>query len=1178
MADVFISYARETAEQAQAAAHALRLLGFSVWIDDDLPAHRGYSGVIEEQLSQAKAALVIWSAEAARSEWVMSEANRAREDRKLVQVSLEPIRLPMPFDQIHCADLSGWSGDAEAQGWRKAVESISTLVNGAAAGPASGDTVDAHKPPALAESERRHLTFLSCHLVNATGLAARLDPEEWQSLVTQYQRQAAEAAVAVGGQTTRAGDGLVVYFGYPEAQEDAAERAVRAGLAIIETMAGLNAKVSATHEVTLSVRIGVHAGTVVVAPRADGRGGGEAEMFGHAPRITALVEAAAAPNTVVVTDEVHELVSGLFAVEDLGEHRFEDEEEATRLYRVLRPGLASGRARGFAPREMTPFVGRDDEVHLLLSRWARVREGEGQLVLLTGEPGIGKTRLIDEFQDRIKADPHLWIECGAAPLFANTPFHAVIQMFNQGLGWRGDEDDAARVKRLEQALVATGMRPGEAVPLIAEMLSLPVPETYAPLNLAPDQRRVRLLAAMTGWVFGVTRHQPLVIVMEDLQWVDPSTMELVQTLVEQGATAPLMLLCTGRPEFRPHWPARGHHAQITLSRLNARETRDLVAGVIARAGLAEDVVDAVIRRTDGVPLFAEELTRLMLEGETEAAVSEIPATLLDSLAARLDRLGRAKEVAQFASVIGREFSYDLIEAVSSLPEADLHTGLARLADAELIYVRGLPPAATYQFKHALIQDAAYQALLKGKRQALHARVAVIITEKFPALAEAQPEVIALHWTQAGEAEPAVAAWKAAGDAGHLRRAFKESEAAYRQALAMLVTQADTPERDTKELEICSALNRVLQLTRGYAAPETAEMAGRARALAEKSGSIAQVIREEVRIWRGVITAGDLAGASALADHILDLAHDEGDNPARLMFVHNAQVQTRFYTGDLRGVEEHFEHLSPLIDTLGARQAPGNNIVAIGIASLTAWALGQPALARERMDRAIAFGETSKNPYDQAMALHFQGNLRMNEGDVAGAAESASRLLALADQNGFSYLSSLARLPLGWSRAKSGAPAEGVELIRWALADELASGARLSLPSTLNHLAEAEALNGATAAALEIIEGALGSNPQAVIFRPESRRIRGMLLAKLGRAAEAEADLRESIAHSQAMGAIAFELRAAVNLARLLLDQGNAGDARGVLAPPCAAFTDGVEEEDLREARALLDEIGATARA
>jgi tetratricopeptide (TPR) repeat protein len=506
-------------------------------------------------------------------------------------------------------------------------------------------------------------------------------------------------------------------------------------------------------------------------------------------------------------------------------------------------------------------------------------------------------------------------------------------------------------------------------------------------------------------------------------------------------------------------------------------------------------------------------------------------------------------------------------------DEELRSDLARLAEAELIYTRGLPPQANYRFKHALIQDAAYEALLKSKRRELHAGVARAITERFVALAEARPEVIALHWTQAGEAEFAVAAWKNAADIAYVRRAFKEAETAYRQALAMLTTLPDSPERDAKELDLCSGLNRVLQLTQGYAAPETVKAAARARSLAEKSGSLSQLIREEAKIWRAVITAGDYAGAIALADRILDLSHGDGDHPARLVFALNAQMQTRFYTGDLRGVEEHYERLSPLIDTVGEKQAPGNNIVAIGIASLTAWVLGRSDSARQRMARAVAFARKSKNPYDLAMALHFLANLHASaERDPDRTEETAAQLLVLSEKNGFSYVASLALGPLGWARAQKGAARESAASMRQAMADQVASGARVSICLTLNRLAEVEAL-GATPKALTTIEEALTANPQERIYRPQSLTIRGTLKHRLGEGTSAEADFREAMSLAHAMSAKAFELRAATALARLLQMRRDAVAARNVLAPVYAWFTEGHDLSDLKDARALLDQLG-----
>ncbi|QUD89367.1 AAA family ATPase [Phenylobacterium montanum] len=1162
MADVFISYARRSARLAEAAAEALRALGYSVWFDADIPAHRAYSRVIEEELDQSKAALVLWSEDATRSEWVLSEADRARTERKLVQVMLDPMRLPMPFDQIQCADLVDWQGDLGQTGWRKVVASIADLVKGAA--EPTPPPAPAPAPLSGPTSERRRLTFLTCHIVGAAGLAARLDPESWLDVAVQFQQVCRQAIEALGGRAKRAGDGLAGYFGYPVAQEDAAERAVRAGLAIVEAVAEQRWSIEGD-SASLAVRVGVHAGTVVVA-LGDG---GEVELFGDALAVTGLVEAEADAGGVLVTDAVHDLVSGQFSVETLGPRVLQGVPAPVELFRVLRPRSDMDRSRGPASREASPFVGRDDELALLCGRWERVKEGEGQLVLVTGEPGIGKSRIIEEFAAHITGDTHLWAVCAGQALSANTPFHAVVQICHQAMGCRGDEAESERLARLEAALQRAGLQLDPAVPVLAGILGLAAPEKYPPLNLAPDQQRAQLFATLVEWVlFSASAERPFVVVVEDLQWVDPSTMELLQTLSEQGATAPVLMLLTARPEFQVPWRPRGHHAQVSLDRLSSRATRSLVEGVVSGAGLGGDMVEAIIKRTDGVPLFVEALTRLV-QDRRDAGLEGIPATLLDSLTARLDRLGPAKEVAQLASVLGREFTYELLQAVSSLPEADLRASLARLIEAELLHARGVPPRANYQFKHALIQDAAYETLLKRKRQGLHARVAQTLVDRFAELAAAQPELVAAHWARAGEVQPALAAWKDAGDAAYARRAFKESEAHYRQGLELLRGCPASSERDAKELDLTSALNRVLQLTRGYAAPETIEAASRARALAEKSGALSLLIREEARIWRSIITAGDYAAAAALADHIRELARAEGDNPGRLVFVHNAQLQTCFYTGDLDGVERCFAELSPLIDTPGLRQAPGNNVVAIGIASLTAWAQGRTAEAHARMQRALDFAEAADNAYDRAMALHFLGNLRISERDADAAEATASKLLLLAQQNGFAYLASLARMPLGWARAQKGATREGVDLIRQTLADQVTSGARVSLGGTLNRLAEALQLHGAFADALAVIGEALKANPQERVYRPESFRIRGQLRLAMGDAAPGEADLRTAVGLAREMGFNAFELRAAFDLARLLCASGRAQEARDLVAPIRARFAPGDESLEVRDVDAWL---------
>ncbi|HVN64508.1 MAG TPA: adenylate/guanylate cyclase domain-containing protein [Candidatus Binataceae bacterium] len=1040
---------------------------------------------------------------------------------------------------------------------------------GASLAPASATAKPApvaNAPAIAAEGERRHLTVLFSDLVGSTEIATHLDPKEWREIAAQYQRTAAEAVTQLGGHVAKyLGDGLVVYFGYPEAHEDDAERAVRAGLAVVEAVAELNRRLAAEHKpVQLAVRVGIHTGSVVV-----GAGGGaEADVFGDVPNIASRVQTAASPNSVLITAAVEELVAGLFVAEDRGAQELKGVEQPVRLYRAIKASYARRRSHRTAERIPSPFVGREDEVRLLLSRWERTREGQGQFVLVAGEAGIGKSRLLEEFRARIKPDTHRWVECAGEQFFESTPFHAATQMIGEAMSWHGGESKEERLEQLEMWMSQLGLKPREAVPLIAEMLDLPVPEKFPPLLFAPDQKRKRLFSVLARWVFGVATLKPLVMVMEDMHWVDPSTLELAQVLVEQGATAPLMLIFTARPEFRMPWPMRSHHAQITLNRLNDRQTREMVAGVAARAALAKDVIEAVVKRTDGVPLFAEELTRLMLDGGGRAVAHDIPATLHDSLTARLDRLGPARNIAQIAAVIGREFSYELLEAVAHRTPAELHSALDALADRELIYARGIPPDATYQFKHALIQDAAYEALLKSRRKELHRRVAQTIADRFPQVGKEQPQVLARHWTGAGEAKPAISAWKKAGAAANARRAFKEAEEDYRQALAMLETLPESPERAARELELARLLVEVLQLTKGYSAPETIEAAGRARRVAEKVGNLTQLVMQGFGAWAAVHVSGDHPSAAALADQILDLATRDGGTAA-LGFAHSAAVHVNFYRGNLAAVEEHFSGLNETLDSVDSSQVPAAAAITICHAAVGAWTLGYADKARRRIGDAIAFAAKNNNPYSMAFGRFLESWLYLWLRDPQRASAAAMQALDLSKQHGFSYITALGRIIQGWSRAQLGDTAEGVALIREGLWGVLDIGARLGITFHLTCLAEAQALDGEIDDALATIEDSLQANPEELIFLPNIMTCRGILRLKLGQPEPAERDFREAIALAVKMNAKAWELQAAICLAQMLQARGEGTAAAEILTPICGWFTEGFDTADLCDAKKLL---------
>jgi class 3 adenylate cyclase len=646
--------------------------------------------------------------------------------------------------------------------------------------------------------ERRHLTILFCDLVGSTAIAAQLDPEEWRETVAGYHRAAAEAITRFGGHVVKyLGDGVMALFGWPAAHDNDAERAARAGLVIIDALAGLD---GLPRHTKLNVRVGIDSGPVVVGQGA----GGAVDVFGDAANTAARVESAAEPGTVLITAATQRLVAGLFAIEERGAQQLKGIEMPLQLYRVIQPSGVRGRLEATAAvRGLTPFVGREDELRLLMNRWERALSGEGQVALIIGEAGIGKSRLVQRFHEQIAGTPHTWIQCATATFYQNTPFYPVAEVLRQ-LVWErsldrlddylhelqgkelqrgrasargGGNPSAANEEfaQLESALAVAGLDAAASIPLIAPLLNLTLPPELASSSLPADQQRRRLLATLVEWMLGASRAQPLVIVTEDLHWADPSTLELIQTLVEQGAMSSLLLLYTARPEFKVPWPLRSHHTQITLNRLGVRDVREMIEEVAAQRAMTAETLAVVVERTGGVPLFVEELTRAVLESvNAKLTGREIPVTLHDSLMARLDRLGPAKEVIQIGAVIGSEFSYDLLHAVHPIAETELQQALDRLADAELLYVRGLAPEATYRFKHALIRDAAYEALLKSHRKELHALIAKVLLREFAERITVGPELLAHHFTEANLIEEAIPYWQQAGQKATERSANLEA--------------------------------------------------------------------------------------------------------------------------------------------------------------------------------------------------------------------------------------------------------------------------------------------------------------------------------------------------------------------------------------------------------------------
>ncbi len=1058
-------------------------------------------------------------------------------------------------------------------------------------GPAGGPQLPPQSiaPAALPDShgikgERRHLSVLFCDLVGSTAIAATLDPEDWREVLAGYHTSATEAVERFGGHVALyLGDGLLVYFGYPQAHEDDPQRAVLAGLAILDAISELNNRIAHKRGPRLAARIGIHSGSVVV----DQSKGKKANVFGDVPNVASRVQTAAAPDTVLITAAVHHLVSGLFVVEDQGAQPLKGIEHPIRLYRVIQPSGVRGRLAAAAMRGLTPFIGREDELRLLLNRWDQAREGDGQVMLVVGEAGIGKSRLVQRFREQIADTPHTWVECAAVSLHQNSPFYTIEDMLQQAFRWRGEQSTDERFAGLEAALKLATVNLSEAVPLIAPLMNLPIPAKYPPLQMPPDQQRKRLLATIAAWALGTARIQPLVIAIEDLHWADPSTLEAIQLLAEQDAMAPLLLICTARPEFRAPWPLRAHHAQLSLNRLSARNSREMVARLTERAELPPDTVNAVVERSGGVPLFVEELIRTVVErGDIKPALREIPATLHDSLMARLDRLGEAREVAQVAAVIGHEFSWGLLSAITAIEDEKLASALKKLADAELLLEQGIPPEASYRFRHALIQDAAYQSLLRSKRQDYHRRIAQVLEERFPETAEVQPQLLAYHYAEAGLGQQAITHWQMAGQKAVQRSANAEAVSHLTKGLELLETLPETPERFQQELALQLALGTPLIASKGFGSPEVGKVYARARELCRRAGEAPQLFPVFWGLWMFYMARAEHIVARELAEQCLHLAQTAGDT-GFLVQAHHVQGVGLIAAGDF---VQALQHLEQAIDIYDPQQHAshayvyGHDPAAVSRlhASWALWFLGYPDQARKRGAEGLALAEKLSHPYTSATADAFAAWLHQFCRNGQTVEELASAALTISTEHDFAFYRAMGIIMRGWALTQRAKVSDGIAEMHTGLDAYRVTGAEVLRPAYLSLLAEACGNAGRADEGLSVLAEAqaLADERHEHWWQAELHRLRGELVLKRPGAMgsettvenEAEGYFRQALAVAKAQKAKSLELRAAMSLFRLWLRQSRRAEARDVLEESFAFFTEGFDTPDLLEAKALLNQL------
>jgi class 3 adenylate cyclase len=783
--------------------------------------------------------------------------------------------------------------------------------------------VTASPPP---DAERRQLTVMFCDLVESTKLSSQLDPEEYRDVVRAYQSACTEVIQRYDGHIAQLlGDGLLVYFGYPHAHEDDAQRAVRTGLGMLVAMGDLNSRLQQDKGMQLGIRIGVHTGLVVVGAMGGGRRQ-EQLALGETPNVAARIQGLAAPDAIVISETTYRLIQGYFECQDLGVQTLRGVAEPLHVYRVLQESGARGRLDVAVTRGLTPLVGRESEVTLLLERWEQAKDGHGQVVLLTGDAGIGKSRLVQMLKEHIAQEPHTRWECRSAEYYQNTALFPLIELFQRILRFAAHEPPDEKLGKLEHALSQYRLPLEESVPLFAPLLALPVPENRYPLlNLSPQRQRQKTLETIVAILLELAEQHPILLIVEDLHWTDPTTLELLGLLLDQTPTASLLVLLTCRSHFQPAWHHRSYLTEITVNRLSPIQVEQIVTGMTDGKTFPAAVLQQIIAKTDGVPLFVEECAKALLEsgqlktvdGHYELVGSfstfAIPATLQDSLMARLDRLVTAKGIAQLAAVIGRQFAYDLLSTVSQLEEATLQRELGRLVEAEIVYQRGVPPQSTYVFKHALIQDAAYESLLKSTRQQYHQRIALVLEAQFPETTEGQPELLAHHYTDAGLPQKAIHYWYHAGQRAIQRSAHAEAVAHLTIGLALLQTLPETLERIQHEVEIHIALGASLIATKGYAAPEVEQTYLRARQLCEHLDAPHQLFPVLRGLWQYYHVRADFRTAHALGEQLLTLAQQAQDS-AMLVAAHAALGLTLLTQGAVVAAHTHFTQGIALYDS------------------------------------------------------------------------------------------------------------------------------------------------------------------------------------------------------------------------------------------------------------------------
>ncbi|HEV8716962.1 MAG TPA: AAA family ATPase, partial [Candidatus Binatia bacterium] len=1016
-----------------------------------------------------------------------------------------------------------------------------------------------------------------------------------REVIQAYQHACVEVITRFEGHVAKyLGDGLLVYFGYPTAHEDDAARAVRAGLGIIEAIQALPGQHPRVVQ-PLQARIGIHTGLVVAGEMGSGEYREQLAIVGETPNIAARLQEQAAPNSVVISPTTYRLVTGLFECQDLGPQTLKGISTPLPMYRVLREGEAQSRFEVAVSTGLTPLVGREHEIELLQEQWKRAKQGDGQVVLLNGEAGIGKSRLIQAFKEQVLAEGAIRIEFRCSAYHQNSALYPIIEHLQRLLRFQREESPYTKLAKLRQALAQYRFPQADTLPLLASLLSLPHPEGTPLITLSPQKQKQKTQEALVAWIVEEAEKVAVYCVWEDLHWADPSTLEMLTLFFDQVPTTRLLAVLTFRPNFTPPWQPRPHITPLTLTHLGRHSVEAMMEKITDGKPFPREVLQQVVAKTDGVPLFVEELTKMVLESGLLTAVDDhyeltgllpplaIPSTLQDSLMARLDRLAPVREIAQLGATLGREFSYELLHAVSSLDEGTLQQGLRQLVEAELIYQRGLPPQATYFFKHALIQDAAYQSLLKSTRRQYHQQIAQVLEEKFSEAKETQPELLAHHYTEAGLIAQATVYWQRAGQRAIERSANLEAINHLTKGLEIVKTLPDSPERARQELMLQITLGTPLTATKGFRAPEVGRVYARAQELYRQVEKTSELLPVLSGLLRFHLMRAELQMAHELAEQLLRLAQSAQDS-SLLLEAHRGLGVTLFYRGELAPALAHLEQGIACYDLHQHRSHAFSYVIDPGVfcltyAALTLWLLGYPDQALERSHQALTLAQELSHPYSLAFTLSYGATLHQLRRERQAVQEQAGASITLSTEHGFPFYSVYGTILRGWALAEQGQGEEGIALMCKGLHSYEATGAALK-PYFLILLAQTYEQVGKAEEGLTVLAEALKAMDKTGErwWEAELYRLKGELTLQSkvpdpkSKVGEIEEYFHKAIDIARRQSAKLLELRAVMSLSRLWQQQGKQAEARQLLAAIYGWFTEGFDTKDMQEAKILLEEL------